>query len=113
MLKFIIVAVAVVVAFAVGIIVGVNSSSSGTSGIEQVFNNATPASSDVPQLDASDPRQMTNSDQLNAQIEPLKWLNSNVSNRNAEYQLVILEIARLQTMKSDLEAEVDGDVFVR
>ena len=113
MLKFIVVAVAVVVAFAVGIIVGVNSSSSGTSGIEQVLNNATPASSDVPQLDASDPRQMTNSDQLNAQIELLKWLNSNVSNRNAERQLLISEIARLRTMKSDLEAEVDGAVFVR
>ncbi|MCH8102735.1 MAG: hypothetical protein IIB28_06235 [Chloroflexi bacterium] len=89
------------------------SSSGGTSGIEQVLNNAAPASSDIPLLDASDPRQMTNSDQLNAQIEPLKWLNSNVSNRNAEYQLLILEIARLQTMKSDLEAEVDGAVFVR
>ncbi len=111
MLKFIV--VAAVVAFAVGIIVGMNSSSNGTPGIEQVLNNATPASSDVPRLDASDSRQMTNGEQLDTQIELLKVLSSEISYRNAEHQLLISEIARLRMMKADLEAEVDGAVFVR
>jgi hypothetical protein len=111
MLKFIVVAAAV--AFAVGIVVGVNLSSSGTSGTEQVLNIATPASYDVPQLDASDPRQMMNDEQLDTQIEVLNILGSSISYRNAEHRLLISEIARLQMLKADLEAEIDGVVSVR
>ena len=56
---------------------------------------------------------MTGGEQPDTQTDLMKWWNSNMSDHNAEHQLLISEIARPGTMKTDLEAEVIGAVFVR
>ncbi len=106
MAKFII--VAAVLAFAAGIMVGVNSTSGETSGIEQVLANATPASSDIPQLDEFDPNRMTNIERIDAEIAVLNMLESSISERNAEYEALLSEITGLKAARDILGEEIRG-----
>ena len=110
MLKIIV--VAAVVAFAVGIIVGVNSTSDRTSRVEQVLTAAAPTSSDVPQFDPSDPGRLTNVEKIGSEITVLKLLENRIAERNVEYEALISEINRLRTIEATLAEEIEKEVFL-
>ncbi len=110
MAKFIV--VTAVVALAVGIIIGVNSKPDSPPRNGQVLSNATPASSDVPQLDESGPIRMTDVEKIEAEIAVLNLLDSSISERNEEYEALISEITRLHTIRAILEGEIEAAQFV-
>ena len=110
MLKFVV--VAAVVAFAVGILVGVNSTSNDAPSTGAVLSNAIAANTDVPGPGDTSPDRMTNIERLYAEIAVLNMLENGIAERNDEYKALISEIARLLTVKSTLEVELGEAVFV-
>lgn len=110
MLKF--VAAAAVVAFAVGILVGVNSTSNDAPSTGAVLSRAIAANTDVPGPGDTSPDRMTNIERLGAEIAVLNMLKNGIAERDDEYKALISEIARLLTVKSTLEVELGEVVFV-
>ena len=109
MLKFVV--AATVVAFAVGIFVGVNSTSKDAPSTGAVLSSAISANTDVPGPDNTAPDRMTNIERLDAEIAALNMLENGIAERNDEYKALISEIARLLTVKSTLEVELGEAVF--
>ena len=110
MLKFIIVAVAV--AFAIGIVVGLNAAPDSTPSVGQVLGNAVPANAAIPQSPNTSSVGMTNTENSDAEIMLLKLLEASIAERNNEYRVLISEIARLQLIKITLKGEPGETVFV-
>ena len=108
-----IIILAAVAVFTVGIIVGVNSISFNSSSGEQDFSDATPASLDIPKLDESDVRRMTNSDQVGTRINLLIWVNSQIAKAEAMNQPPVSELTWLRNIKAELEAGVGRAVMAR
>ena len=104
--------VAAVVAFAVGILVGVNSTFNDAPSTGAVLSNAIAANTDVPGPGDTSPDRMTNIERLDAEIAVLNMLEHGIAERNDEYKALISEIARLLTVKSTLEVELGEAVFV-
>ncbi len=110
MLKFVV--VAAVVAFAVGIVVGLNATSDGALSSRQILSSALPENTDVPRPDNTSPDRMTEFERIDAEITVLKLLEDRIAQQNGEYEALILEIARLETTKTTLEGELADAVFV-
>lgn len=110
MLKFVV--VAAVVAFAVGIVVGLNASSDGAPSGEQVFSSASPASPDVARPGNTSPIRMSDVEKLDAEITLLDMLEKSIAKRNDEYETLNKEIARLLMIKVTLEGELGEAVFI-
>lgn len=107
MLKFVV--VAAVVAFAVGIVVGLNASSDGAPSGEQVFSSASP---DVARPGNTSPIRMSDVEKLDAEITLLDMLEKSIAKRNDEYETLNKEIARLLMIKVTLEGELGEAVFI-
>lgn len=110
MLKFVV--VAAVVAFAVGIVVGLNASSDGAPSGEQVFSSASPAIPDVARPGNTSPIRMSDVEKLDAEITLLDMLEKSIAKRNDEYETLNKEIARLLMIKVTLEGELGEAVFI-
>ena len=107
-----IIAVAAVVAFAAGIMVGLNASSDGAPSGEQVLSSAISANTDVPWPDVTSPDRTSEIERINAEIAVLRVLERSIAERNGEYETLITDITRLQTIKSALEGEIEAAVFL-
>ena len=104
MLKFIV--VAAVVAFAVGIIVGTNSTSGNASLTEQVVSDAIPAESIAPQLTKTETDLLATLDSFSDELALLRMIESGIAQRSEEYEALNLEIVRLAVIKTALEKEL-------
>ena len=110
MLKFVV--VAAIVAFAMGIMVGLNASSGDAPSGEQVLSSAIPANTDVPRPDDTSPDRMTEIERMKAEIAVLNVLEKSIAAHNGEYEALITEITRLQTIKATLEGEIEAATFL-
>ena len=106
------VAVAVAVAFSVGIAVGLNAMPDRTLAVGQVLGNAVPANAGIPQSPNISWAAMTNAEKSDAEIALLKVLERIIEESNEKYEALISEIARLQTIKTTLEEELGETVLV-
>ena len=110
MLKF--VAVAVAVAFSVGMAVGLNAMPDSTPSVGQGLSNAVPANAGIPQSPNTSWAAMTSAEKSDAEIALLKVLERKIAKSNEKYEALISEIARLQTIKATLEEELGETVLV-
>ena len=109
------IAVAAVVALAVGIIIGVNSNPDSTPWVGQALSNAIPASADVSLLDETGLGRITNAERIDAEIGVLNLLadaiadqDATLSEREEKYEALISEITRLTTIRDTLQGEIEA-----